>query len=291
MVRGAEQKHRDGEGILYVVAMPIGNPGDITIRALEILREVDLVACEDTRRTGAMLTAHQIRKPLVSHFEHNEERRVPELVERMMAGERIALVTDAGTPAISDPGYRLVRAAHEAGIRVSAVPGASAAIAALSISGIATNRFTFEGFLPSRDSARRKSLEALRTESRTMIFYEAARRLGETLAEMTEVLGIERNAVVVREITKTYEEVIRGTLSQLAERFGRGQALGEIVIVIEGAREKDAATSPLAGALTAEDLIEAGLSLKEASALIAKLTGASRRDVYQEALKHRRETE
>src|ERR1019366_8512444 len=139
MARCAEQKHREGKGVLYVVATPIGNPGDITIRALEVLREVDLIACEDTRRTGAMLAAHQIRKTLISHFEHNEERRVPELIERMMAGERVALVTDAGTPAISDPGYRLVRAAHEAGIRVAAVPGASAAIAALSISGIATN--------------------------------------------------------------------------------------------------------------------------------------------------------
>jgi 16S rRNA (cytidine1402-2'-O)-methyltransferase len=291
MVREVEQRHRAGEGILYVVAMPIGNPGDITIRALEVLREVDLIACEDTRRTGAVLTAHQIRKPLISHFEHNEERRVPELIERMTAGERIALLTDAGTPAISDPGYRLVRAAHEARIRVSAVPGASAAIAALSISGIATNRFTFEGFLPSRDSARRKALEALRSESRTMIFYEAARRLGETLAEMAEVLGTERSGVVVREITKTYEEVLRGSLSQLADRFGREQALGEIVIIIEGASEKEATASSSIGALSVEDLIEAGLSLKEASALIAKLTGASRRDVYQEALKHRRETE
>ncbi len=291
MARGEEPKHREGEGVLYVVAMPIGNSGDITIRALEVLREVDLIACEDTRRTGAMLAAHQIKKPLISHFEHNEERRVPELVERMAAGERIALVTDAGTPAISDPGYRLVRGAHEAGIRVTAVPGASAAIAALSISGIATNRFTFEGFLPSRDSARRKALEALRTESRTMIFYEAARRLGETLTEMAEVFGIERNAVVVREITKTYEEVLRGTLSQLAERFGSEQALGEIVIIIEGAAENEATASSSMGALTVEDLIEAGLSLKQASGLIAKLTGASRRDVYQEALKHRRETD
>jgi len=291
MARGAEQKHREGEGVLYVVATPIGNPGDITIRALEVLREVDLVACEDTRRTGAMLAAHQIRKPLISHFEHNEERRVPELIERMMAGERIALVTDAGTPAISDPGYRLVRAAHEAGIRVTAVPGASAAIAALSISGIATNRFTFEGFLPPRDSARRKALDALRTESRTMIFYEAARRLGETLAKLAEVFGGDRAATVVREITKTYEETIRGSLSELAERFRREQALGEIVIIVEGALEKDGATSSPAAGLTVEDLIEAGLSLKQASALIAKQTGASRREVYQEALKHRRETD
>jgi 16S rRNA (cytidine1402-2'-O)-methyltransferase len=290
MARAAEPKHREGEGVLYVVAMPIGNPGDITIRALEVLREADLIACEDTRRTGATLAAHQIRKPLISHFEHNEQRRVPELVERMVAGERIALVTDAGTPAISDPGYRLVRAAHEAGIRVRAVPGASAAIAALSISGIATNRFTFEGFLPPRDSARRKVLDALRAESRTMIFYEAARRLGETLAEMAGVFGPGREATVVREITKTYEEVIRGSMAQLAERFGREQALGEIVIVVAGAPEKDAASSSMVP-LTVEDLIEAGLSLKQASALIAKRTGASRRDIYQEALKHRRESE
>jgi 16S rRNA (cytidine1402-2'-O)-methyltransferase len=291
MARGAELKHREGEGVLYVVAMPIGNPGDITIRALEALREVDLIACEDTRRTGAMLAAHQIKKPLISHFEHNEERRVPELIERMTAGERVALVTDAGTPAISDPGYRLVRAAHEAGIRVAAVPGASAAIAALSISGIATNRFTFEGFLPSRDAARRKALGGLRTESRTMIFYEAARRLGETLAEMAEVFGGDRDGTVVREITKTYEETIRGSLSQLAERFGREQALGEIVIVVEGGPEKDGPISSLANALRVEDLIDAGLSLKQASALIAKLTGASRRDIYQEVLRRRREAE
>ena len=291
MAREAEQKRSDGEGILYVVATPIGNPGDITIRALEVLREVDLIACEDTRRTGAMLAAHQIRKPLISHFEHNEQKRVPELIERMRAGKRVALVTDAGTPAISDPGYRLVRAAHEARIRVTAVPGASAAIAALSISGIATNRFTFEGFLPPRDAARRKSLGALRTESRAMIFYEAARRVGETLAEMADVFGGERDATVVREITKTYEETIRGTLAQLAQRFARDQALGEIVLIVEGAAEKDiAAASPAAG-LRVEDLIATGLSLKQASALIAKLTGESRREIYQAALKHRRETE
>ncbi len=289
MERGEEQKHREGEGVLYVVAMPIGNPADITLRALEVLREADAIACEDTRRTGATLGTHQIRKPLISHFEHNEERRVPELVERMLAGERIALVTDAGTPAISDPGYRLVRAAHEAGIGVSAVPGASAAIAALSISGIATNRFTFEGFLPPRDSGRRKALEALRTEPRTMIFYEAARRLGETLIEMADVFGAGREATVIREITKTYEEVIRGSLAQLAARYGREQALGEIVIIVAGAPASERAS--LSSQLTVEDLLEAGLSLKQASALIAKQTGASRRDVYQEALKHRRETD
>ena len=283
----ADTKHREGQGVLYVVAMPIGNPGDITVRALEVLREVDLIACEDTRRAGAMLAAHQIRKPLISHFEHNEERRVPELLERMTEGERIALVTDAGTPAISDPGYRLVRAAHEAGIGVRAVPGASAAIAALSISGIASNRFTFEGFLPPRDGARRKMLEALRTEPRTMIFYEAARRLGETLAEMAAVFGAEREAVVVREITKTYEETIRGSLVALAERYAREQALGEIVVIVAGAAEQEAPRPAASANVTVDDLIEAGLSLKQASALIAKLTGSSRRDIYQEVVKRR----
>ena len=290
MERDPDKQHGAAPGILYVVAMPIGNPGDITLRALEILRDVDLIACEDTRRTGAMLAAHQIKKPLISHFEHNEERRVPELVERMTHGESVALVTDAGTPAISDPGYRLVRAALEAGIRVMAVPGASAAIAALSISGLATNRFTYEGFLPARDASRRNALDALTAESRTMIFYEAPRRLADTLTDMAAAFGGDRGAAVVREITKTYEETIRGTLAQLADRFRRTEALGEIVILVEGAPESASPPSSSLN-LTVEDLIEAGLSLKQATGLIAKLTGASRRELYQDALKRRRENE
>jgi 16S rRNA (cytidine1402-2'-O)-methyltransferase len=290
MVGGAKQLQRGGTGILYVVATPIGNPGDITIRTLEVLGEVDLIACEDTRRTGALLATHQIKKLLISYFEHNEERRVPELIERMKRGERIALVTDAGTPAISDPGYRLVRAAREAGIRVMPIPGASAAIAALSVSGLATDRFSFEGFLPSRDSARHKTLEGLRTEPRTMIFYEAARRLGDTLAEMAEVFGGAREAVIARELTKTHEETISGSLADLADRYRQEEALGEIVIIVAGASEHDAKASSNSS-ITVDDLIKEGLSLKQASAIIAKLTGASRRDIYQEALKNRRENE
>ncbi|HXN85259.1 MAG TPA: 16S rRNA (cytidine(1402)-2'-O)-methyltransferase [Candidatus Binataceae bacterium] len=289
MAHDAQNNHREGEGVLYVVATPIGNPGDITVRALEVLRDADLIACEDTRRAGVMLASHQIKKPLLSYFEHNEDRRVPDLIERLQAGARIALISDAGTPAISDPGYRLVRAAHEAGIRVAAVPGASAAIAALSISGISTNRFAFEGFLPSRDSARRSALEALRRESRTMIFYEAARRLGDSLSVMAKIFGADRGAAVVREITKTHEETVRGTLAELAQQFTRDQALGEIAIVLEGAPSKDVASDGAHSNLTVEDLTEAGLSLKQASALIAKLTGASRRDIYNQALKLRRE--
>jgi 16S rRNA (cytidine1402-2'-O)-methyltransferase len=286
-----EKNSRTSNGVLYVVATPIGNPGDITLRALEVLRDADVIACEDTRRTGAMLAVHQIKKPLLSHFEHNEERRVPELIERLKNGTNVALVTDAGTPAISDPGYRLVRAAREAGIRVIAIPGASALIAALSISGIASNRFTFEGFLPARDAARRKALEELRRESRTMIFYEAARRLGDTLLQMAEAFGTDRGAAVVREITKTYEETIRGTLGDLAERFAREQALGEIVIVVEGAPEKEGVANGAQSTLTVDELIEAGLSMKQASAVVAKLTGARKRDVYQEALRLRRTPE
>src|SRR5580658_4052136 len=188
---------RPGPGILFVVATPIGNPGDLSPRAVQTLAEAGLIACEDTRRTGRMLAAHGIRTPTTSYFEHVEERRTPELVERLRAGERIALGTDAGTPAISDPGFRLVRAALEAGISVVAVPGPSAAVAALSIAGIPTNRFAFEGFLPARESARRKLLDALARERRTMVFFEAARRLADTLDEMAAAFDEGRIAAVV----------------------------------------------------------------------------------------------
>ena len=231
-----------GGGILYVVATPIGNPNDLSARAIRTLAEVSLIACEDTRRTGQMLARHQIGTPTISHFEHNEERRVPELVERLKAGEKIALVTDAGTPAISDPGFRLVRAALEANVRVVAVPGASALIAALSIAGIPTDRFTFEGFIPARDAARSKALDELRRELRTMVFYEAARRVADTLAAMATAFGESRDAAVVCEITKTYERTIRGTLAELERHFRATPALGEIVIVVAGApHQSDAA--------------------------------------------------
>jgi 16S rRNA (cytidine1402-2'-O)-methyltransferase len=279
-------------GMLYVVATPIGNPDDISARAIRTLGEVDAIACEDTRRTGQMLAAHQVRTPTVSYFEHNEERRVPELVERLKAGGKIALVTDAGTPAISDPGFRLVRAALEAGIRVLAVPGASAAIAALSIAGLPTDRFTFEGFVPPRDSARRSALEELRSETRTMVFYEAARRLADTLGAMAAALGESRQAAVVREITKTYEETVRGSLGELVRRFRATPALGEVTIVVGGAPERQSAASDgarITVEVTAaiDAMRGAGLSLKQASAVIASLTGRGRREVYQTALKSR----
>jgi 16S rRNA (cytidine1402-2'-O)-methyltransferase len=284
----ASDKQTPAGGALYVVATPIGNAGDLSPRAVKTLAEADLIACEDTRRTGHLLAAHQIGTPTVSYFEHNEERRVPELIERMRAGAIIAIVTDAGTPAISDPGYRLVRAAHEAGIRVASVPGPAAVIAALSVAGLPTDRFVFEGFLAQRDSARRTRLAELRAEPRTMVFYEAARRLATTLAEMSAAFGSGRGAAVVREISKTYEEIDRRRLDELASRFQKTPALGEVTIVVEGAPESTAANNSDAGAVTIEMLIEAGLSLKQASAVIAKASGRSRRDVYQEALQLRR---
>jgi 16S rRNA (cytidine1402-2'-O)-methyltransferase len=277
-----------GGGILYVVATPIGNPDDISARAIRTLAEVGLIACEDTRRTGQMLARHQITTPTISHFEHNEERRVPELVERLKAGEKIALVTDAGTPAISDPGFRLVRAALEANVRVVAVPGASAVIAALSIAGIPTDRFIFEGFIPARDAARSKALDELRRESRTMVFYEAARRVADTLAAMATAFAESRDAAVVCEITKTYDRTIRGTLGELERHFRATPPLGEIVIVVAGApHQSDAADVAIDVHEALEVLREAGLGLKQASAVIARLTGIGRREVYQDALKAR----
>jgi 16S rRNA (cytidine1402-2'-O)-methyltransferase len=289
-------------GTLYVVAMPIGDIGDLSPRALAILAQVDLIACEDTRRIAPLLAAHAIRTPTLSYFEHNEERRAPELVERMRRGEQIALVTDAGTPAISDPGFRLVRETLDAEIRVGAIPGPSAVIAALSIAGLPTDRFTFEGFLSSKPASRRNELKALGRERRTMVFFEAARRLGPTLTVMADIFGTEREAVVAREIGKTYEEVVRASLGELAARFSANPARGEITLVVAGTgRERSvqergaqdsagqaaSADTVTAAALTVEMLCDAGLSLKQASAVMARLGGRSRREVYQAALARR----
>jgi 16S rRNA (cytidine1402-2'-O)-methyltransferase len=287
-----ERAPADANGVLYVVATPIGNPDDVTARAIRMLGDADLIACEDTRRTGRLLAAHSIRTPTVSYFEHNEERRTPELIERLMRGAKIALVTDAGTPAISDPGYRLVRAAHEAGIRVVAIPGASAAVAALSIAGLPTDRFVFEGFLPTRTNARRAALKRMAREERTIVIFEAARRLGGTLDDMAAEFGADRMAVIAREITKTFEETVRGTLGDLAQTFKTREALGEVTLVIEGLRKSsDTAGEGESGAdasITVEVLCDAGLSLKQASSVVAKLRGLSRRDVYQNAIYTRR---
>ena len=241
-----------------------------------------------------MLAACSIQTPTLSYFEHNETRRTPELIERLAQGQRIALVTDAGTPAISDPGFRLVKAANEAGVNVIASPGPCAAIAALSIAGIPTDRFVFEGFLPAKAGARQRTLERLAREERTIVIYEAARRLANTLGQLAGCFGPERQAAVAREISKTFEETVRGTVAELAERFHREPALGEVTIVIEGAPPGTArgaggdASEAASDSITVEALREAGLSLKDASAVVARLRGRSRREVYQDAL-HRAE--
>jgi 16S rRNA (cytidine1402-2'-O)-methyltransferase len=291
VIRLSDSAGRRASGVLYVIATPIGNLEDLSTRALRVMREVAVIACEDTRHSARLLSTYSIRTPTLSYFEHNEQRRTPELIERLIRGESIAVISDAGTPAISDPGYRLVHEALAKGIRVAAVPGPSAVVAALSLSGLPTDRFTFEGFLPQRATARRYTIERLKREPRTMVFFEAARRLAATLADMEAILDGDREATVVREITKVFEESVRGTLAELRERFTLAEARGEIVIVVAGAPLSYAAatTEEDAGgrAITVEALCDAGLSLKDASTIVAKLTGTSRRDVYQGVLTKR----
>jgi 16S rRNA (cytidine1402-2'-O)-methyltransferase len=282
----ATQRERDS-GVLYVVATPIGNLRDITLRALEVLAEVDLIACEDTRHTAQLLAAHNIRRPLISYFEHNEQQRAVELVGRLHRGDRLALVTDAGTPCISDPGYRLVRAALDAGFPVRAVPGPCAAIAALAVAGIPTDRFVFEGFLPSRPAARDARLRELAGESRTLVFYEAARRLAGTLAAMAALWDGQRTAAVVRELTKLHEETVRGSLSELIVRAAAAEWRGEVVLLVAGA-PSSRTESTEAGKLTVRDLIEAGLEPRTAAKLISRATGRNSREVYAEAVRDRR---
>jgi 16S rRNA (cytidine1402-2'-O)-methyltransferase len=272
-------------GVLYVIATPIGNDDDLSPRAVRILAECDLIASEDTRRVARILSIHSIRTPTISYFEHNEEQRAAALAERLKDGARIALVSDAGTPAISDPGYRLIRSAHEAGIRVAAVPGPSAAIAALSISGIPTDRFVFEGFLPARRGDRTRALERLARESRTIVLFEAARRLQETLKAMIDAFEPDRIVFIARELTKTHDQTFRGTLREVAERISSATLLGEVTIVIEGSHDSAAEEG---GSLDAQRILEilrrAGLSLKEASRAAGEITGISRRNIYQASL-------
>jgi len=277
-------------GILYVLATPIGNLRDITLRALEVLAGVDLIACEDTRHSAHLLAAHGISRPLISYFEHNEEARAKELTEKLKQGAKIALMTDAGTPAISDPGYRLVRAALEAGCAVRTIPGPSALIAALSISGLPTDRFTFEGFLPSREGPRKARLRELKREVRTMVFYEAARRLPESLADLANEFGAGREAAVVRELTKVFEEVVRGPLGHLADRWKEARPKGEITLVVSGAPATESHNPDILG-LTMDDLMAAGLEPRQAAKLLARLQGRSSREVYQEAVRAKRDPE
>jgi 16S rRNA (cytidine1402-2'-O)-methyltransferase len=270
---------------LYVVATPLGNLEDITFRAVRVLKEAPVIACEDTRRTVKLLNRYEIRTPMVVFHEYNKARAGAGILRRLREGESVALVSDAGTPAISDPGYDLVRDAIAEGISVEVIPGPSALVAALVVSGLPTDHFAFEGFLPNRPVRRRKALAALSRETRTMIFYESPHRLASFLADASAELG-ERRACVVRELTKVHEEIVRGTLPELsAEIAGRSSVLGEVTVVVAGA--------PKTVELSVEEIVRAAVedasgSSRDLAREIAERTGLSRKEVYEEILKQRK---
>lgn len=272
-------------GVLYLVPTPIGNLGDISRRAKETLEEADFIAAEDTRVTLKLLNHLEIKKSLVSYYEHNKTFKGSRIVDRILAGETCALVSDAGSPAISDPGEDLVKQCAEAGITVCAIPGPCAAITALSISGQSTGRFTFEGFLSMAKKSRREHLDALRGEKRTMIFYEAPHKLLNTLEDMAEVFGGDRSISLCRELTKLHEEVIRTTLQEAIERYTANAPKGEFVLVVAGAPEeiREAATATDAAARV-QQLIEEGLSRKDAIKQTAKELDLPKNVVYSAAL-------
>lgn len=273
---------------LYVVGTPIGNLEDMTQRALRILREVSVIACEDTRETKKLLHYFEIHTPTFSYHEHNKQTAGPVLIERLLAGEDVALVTDAGMPAISDPGEDLVRLALRAAIPVIPVPGPTAFVAGLVVSGLPTARFAFEGFLPVRNKERREALERLKAERRTFILYEAPHRLMKTLEDLQQALG-DRPMAAARELTKLHEEVRRGTPAELLAHFEAHEPRGEFVLVIQGAPEEvptidPADLSPNALAQAVANLEEGGLDRKAAMKEVAQRLGLTKRDVYQALL-------
>jgi 16S rRNA (cytidine1402-2'-O)-methyltransferase len=266
-------------GTLYVVATPIGNLEDITLRALRLLKEASLIACEDTRQTRKLLEHYGIRTPAVSYHEHNEAARTQELLARLKAGDSVALVSDAGTPLISDPGYRLVEAAIAAGIRVTPAPGASAALGALAAAGLATDQFRFCGFLPSKRGQRRRALEALARETCTLVFYEAPHRILDTLEDVAELYGA-RPVVVARELTKLHEEFLRGPAREVrAALEARPAVKGEITLLI-GKGEPPPEETPVAEAVAA--LETAGMDRMKAIKQVARARGLTKRDVYKQ---------
>ena len=269
-------------GTLYVVATPLGNLEDVTLRALRVLREARLIACEDTRRTAMLLRSHGIATPTTSYFEHNEERKGQRILDVLARGDDVALVSDAGTPGISDPGYRLVRAAQEAGHAVRPVPGPSAAVAALSVSGLPTDRFLFVGFLPPRPAARRRALEALAASPETLVLYESPRRIREALGDLVDVLG-DREAFLCREATKVHEEYLRAPLARLREHLAaRDEVKGEIVLVVAGRTERPASSEPPEAVFRRH--VEAGLTRREAVKRTARELGLPAREVYRRVL-------
>ena len=273
-------------GILYLVATPIGNLGDFTPRAVEIMRNVDFIAAEDTRVTIKLLNHFEIKKPLISYFEHNRVQSGERIVQRLLSGENVALVSDAGMPAISDPGEDLVRLCGESGVTVQVIPGACAAVSALALSGLPTQRFTFEGFLNTSGKKRIEHLESLCEEKRTMILYEAPHKLMVTLEDLHGAFGGERKICLCRELTKLHEETIRTTIDAAIALYSEKAPKGEYVLVIEGAPESTAPEMTLEQALERVASYRAeGKGLKEAARLAAQDSGYSRNELYNEAVK------
>ena len=270
---------REDRGRLYVVGTPIGNVDDLSLRARDVLAKADVVAAEDTRHTRGLLSRIGVESRLIAYHEHNEAERVTQLLEELASGKSVALVSDAGTPLISDPGWRLVNAARTAGVAVVPIPGPCAAVAALSVAGLPTDHFVFEGFLPRRDSARAQRLEALKSEQRTIVFYEAVHRIAATLSALCDTFGGERPAAIARELTKTHEQIVTSTLAELTASLDSTiPLLGEFVIVVAGA----AAVAPdEAEARRVYELLATELAPDKALKLTAAVTGLSRNVLYR----------
>ena len=273
-------------GALYIVATPIGNLADMTARAIEVLRDVAVIAAEDTRHSAVLLRHFSISTPCLAYHEHNERQQTETLIERLRQGAAVALISDAGTPLLSDPGYHLVRAAHAADIRVIPVPGASAVLAALSVSGLPTDRFSFEGFLPAKSAGRRERLLALRSETRTLIFYEAPHRLLATLGDMAEIFGQQREAVLARELTKLYETIRKDSLERLLDwvEADPNQQKGECVIVVQGAEVVADQVDADADKRRILEILLEEMPLKQAVGVAVKISGEKRNRLYQWAV-------
>ena len=283
-----EQKNRGEGGVLYLVATPIGNLADLSERAIKVLSEVDFIAAEDTRNSGHLLSYLGIHKPLVSYFEHNKRERGEVIVARLLAGESCALVTDAGTPAISDPGEDLVALCAERGVRVTSIPGACACITALTLSGLPTGRFCFEGFLSVNKGERRRHLDELAGERRTMIFHEAPHKLKATLSDLAAAFGEGRRIALCRELTKLNEEAMRTTLGEAVTYYEEHQPRGEYVLVVEGLSADAAQEAPFWESLSIREHVAhyeaTGLSRKDAIKSAARDRGVPKNDVYQEMI-------
>lgn len=275
-------------GILYIVATPIGNLQDITQRALDTFAQVDLITAEDTRHSGLLLNHYGIKKPFFALHDHNEQQKADLLVEKLQQGTNIALISDAGTPLISDPGFHLVRKCRQAGLKVVPLPGACAAITALCASGIASDRFCFEGFLPAKSKARKDKLQNIAEEDRTLIFYESTHRILDTLEDIETVLGADRYMVLAREITKTWETISGDTVSNLRQWLAEepNRTKGEMVLIIEGKTKAEDDDSFNPQAIKALTLIANELPLKKAAAIVAELYGYKKNALYQFGLDH-----